>query len=301
MPRAIWKGSISFGLVNVPIGLFSATESKTVHFHQLDKKTKKRVHNKRTVEGSNREIDFDEIVKGYEVTKGNYVVVEPEELQAVEPEQSRTIEIEDFVEISDIDPIHYDKAYYLAPDGSGGATKAYALLRDAMAKSGRVAIGRFVLRSKQYLACIRPTGDVLVLHTMWFPDEVRDPGQLDVPGSVKLTPKEMKAAQQLIDSLTTDWEPERYRDTYRQEVEKLLKAKAKGKEIAVEPHEEREPISDLMAALEASVTDLRSRRSAKDLATLSKAELLDRASKAGIEGRSKMTKDELAEALGKAS
>jgi DNA end-binding protein Ku len=263
MPRAIWKGSISFGLVNVPIGLFSATESKTVHFHQLDKKTKKRVHNTRTVEGSTKEIAYDDIVKGYEVTKGNYVVVEPEDLEAVAPEQSRTIDIEDFVDIADIDPVHYDKSYYLAPDGSGGATKAYGLLRDAMEKSGRVAIGRFVLRSKQYLACIRAADTVLVLHTMWFPDEVRDPKDLDVPGKVKLTPKELKAAQQLIDSLTSDWEPKRYHDTYREDVEKLLKAKAKGKEIVVEPQEEREPISDLMAALEASVTDLRERRAAK--------------------------------------
>jgi DNA end-binding protein Ku len=271
MPRAIWKGSISFGLVNVPIGLFSATESKTVHFHQLDKKTKKRVHNTRTVEGSKKEIDYDDIVKGYEVTKGNYVVVEPEDLQAVAPEQSRTIDIEDFVDIADIDPVHYDKSYYLAPDGSGGATKSYALLRDAMDKSGRVAIGRFVLRSKQYLACIRPSDKVLVLHTMWFPDEVRDPKDLDVPGKVKPTPKEMKAAQQLIDSLTSDWDPKRYHDTYREDVEKLLKAKAKGKEIAIEPQEEREPISDLMAALEASVTDLRERRATKAKKTTKKA------------------------------
>jgi DNA end-binding protein Ku len=271
MPRAIWKGSISFGLVNVPIGLFAATESKTVHFHQLDRRTKKRVHNTRTIEGSSREVAFDDLVKGYEVTKGNYVVVEPEELESVEPEQSRTIDIEDFVEIADIDPIHYDKAYYLAPDGSGGATKAYGLLRDAMAKAGRVAVGRFVLRSKQYLACIRPADDVLVLHTMWFPDEVRDPKDLDVPGKVKLTPKELKAARQLLDSLTADWDPDRYHDTYRQQVEKLLKAKAKGKEIAVEPREEQEPISDLMAALEASVTDLRERRAAKAKKTTKKA------------------------------
>ena len=301
MPRAIWKGSISFGLVNVPIGLFSATESKTVHFHQLDRKTKKRVHQKRVVDGSNRDIDFDEIVKGYEVAKGNYVVVEPDELEAVAPGASRAIDIEDFVDIADIDPVQYDKSYYLAPESGGGAEKAYALLREAMHASGRVAIGRFVLRSKQYLACIRPSGDVLVLHTMWFPDEVRDPGALDVPGKVKLTDKERKAAQQLVESLTSDWDPDRYHDTYREKVEKLLKAKAKGKEIAVEPEVEREPVSDLMAALEASVTDLRSKRSAKELASLSKAELLKKAGAAGIEGRSKMSKDELAEALGKAS
>src|SRR3954471_47008 len=161
MPRAIWRGSISFGLVNVPVGLFSATESKTVHFNQLDRKTKKRVHQKRVVDGSNRDIDFDEIVKGYEVTKGNYVVVEPDELESVAPGASRAIDIEDFVDIADIDPVQYDKSYYLAPESGGGAEKAYALLREAMRDSGRVAIGRFVLRSKQYLACIRPSGDVL--------------------------------------------------------------------------------------------------------------------------------------------
>ncbi|MCU1485240.1 MAG: putative end-binding protein Ku [Actinomycetia bacterium] len=301
MPRAIWKGSISFGLVNVPIGLFSATKSKTVQFHQLDRKSKKRVHNKRVVDGSSKDIDFDEVVKGYEVTKGHYVVVEPKELESVEPGASRTIDIEDFVDIADIDPVQYDKSYYLAPESGRGADKAYALLREAMHDAGRVAIGRFVLRSKQYLACIRPSGDVLVLHTMWFPDEVRDSADLDIPGKVKLTPKERKAAEQLIESLTSDWDPDRYHDTYRERVEKLLKAKAKGKAIAVEPREEREPVSDLMAALEASVTDLRSRRAGKQLGTLSKAELLKKAGAAGIEGRSKMSKGELAEALGKAS
>jgi DNA end-binding protein Ku len=323
MPRAIWKGSISFGLVNVPVGLYSATESKVVHFHQFDEKTGKRIHNKRVAEGSDRAIDYDDIVKGYEVSKGKYVMITPEELESVEPGPSRTIDIEDFIDLGEVDPVHFDKSYYLAPESGRGADKAYALLREAMTKSGKVAIARFVMRTKQYLGCIRPTGKVLVLETMFFPDEVRDPGDIeDVPGKVKLEPRELKAAQQLVESLSSRWDPKRYHDTYRERVLDLVKAKQKGREIVVEEREEeRTDVADLMAALEASIREGRRQRAGGKLKTrapskksskktsagggtltkLAKDELVKRAAKADISGRSKMSKDELVDALKKAS
>jgi DNA end-binding protein Ku len=259
-PRAIWKGSISFGLVNVPIRLLAATESKDVHFHQFEAKTKKRIHNKRVAEGSNREVAFDKIVKGYETSSGRYVMVEPAELEAVEPGQSRTIEIEDFVDLHEVDPIYFERSYYLAPDRGGSSDRPYALLREAMARSEKVAIGRFVLRTKQYLVCIRPVDRVLVLETLYFHDEIRDTKALDVPGKLKFPPKELQIAERLIDSLTTPWKPERYKDTYRERVLKMIRAKGKGKEIALpEPEEPAAKVTDLMAALEASVSASRKR------------------------------------------
>ena len=311
MPRAIWKGSISFGLVNVPVGLYSATESKDVHFHQFEEDTGKRVRRKRVAEGTDREVEWDDIVKGYEVSKGKYVMITPEELESVEPGRSRTIDIEDFIDIDEVDPIYFEKSYYLAPESGRGAEKAYALLREAMTKSGKVAIGRIVMRGKQYLGCIRPRERVLVLETMFFHDEVRDAGDLeDVPGKVKIAPRELKAAQQLVESLTSAWEPDRYEDTYRERVLELIEAKRKGKEITVEPREERDDkVTDLMAALEASITSLRSGKGkgkgkgkgGDRLASLTKGELEERARKADISGRSRMTKDELVEALREAS
>ncbi|MBW8824959.1 MAG: Ku protein [Acidobacteria bacterium] len=252
-PRAIWTGSISFGLVNVPIRLLAATESKDVHFHQFEAKTRKRIHNKRVAEGSNREVSFDRVIKGYETSKGRYVMVEPAELESVEPGQSRTIEIEDFIDLHEVDPIYFEHAYYLTPDTGRGADRPYALLRDAMARTEKVAIGRFVMRTKQYLACIRPVDRVLVLETMYFHDEIRDPKALDVPGKVKFSPKELQTAGRLIDSLTTPWDPRRYKDTYRARVLKLIRAKGQGKEIEVAERKQPERVADLMAALEASV------------------------------------------------
>ncbi|MEN3272932.1 MAG: end-binding protein Ku, partial [Actinomycetota bacterium] len=237
MPRAIWSGTISFGLVNVPVKLHTATEEKDVAFHQFSEKGD-RIKNKRVSEKTGREIDFKDIVKGYEVSKGKFVIVTPEELESVDPGPRRTIEIEDFVELSEIDPIYYVKTYYLAPDKSEGASRAYALLREAMSKSDKVAVGRFVMRTKQYLVALRPLDKVLTLTTLYFSDEVRDWRDLDVPGAIKLQPREMEIAERLIDSLTTKWKPEKYDDTYRARVLKLMKDKAKGKEIVLEEHEE---------------------------------------------------------------
>jgi DNA end-binding protein Ku len=261
MPRSIWSGTISFGLVNVPVKLHTATEEKDVSFHQLSEKGD-RIKNKRVSEKTGREIDFADIVRGYEVSKGKFVIVTPEELESVDPGPRRTIEIEDFVELSEIDPIYYVKTYYLAPDDSEGATRAYALLREAMSKSDKVAIGRFVMRTKQYLVALRPLDKVLTLTTLYFSDEVRDWKDLDVPGSIKLQPREMEIAERLIDSLTTTWKPEKYEDTYRERVLKLVKDKAKGKEIVVEDREEPAKVTDLLAALEASVKEARGKRAA---------------------------------------
>ena len=268
MPRALWSGTISFGLVNVPVKLFTATEEKDVSFHQLSEKGD-RIKNKRVSEKTGREIDFKDIVKGYEVSKGKFVIVTPEELESVDPGPRRTIEIEDFVALSEIDPIYYVKTYYLAPDDSEGATRAYALLREAMSKSDRVAIGRFVMRTKQYLVALRPLDDVLTLTTLYFSDEVRDWKDLDVPGAVKLQAREMEIAERLIDSLTTTWKPEKYEDTYRERVLKLVKEKAKGKEIVVEEREEPAKVTDLLAALEASVKEARGKRASARTKTTS--------------------------------
>lgn len=262
MPRAIWSGSISFGLVNVPVRLHSATQQKDIHFNQFERGTGERIRQKRVAEESGHEVDYDDIDKGYEIAKDRYVMVSPEELESVEPGQTRTIEIEDFIDFTEIDPIHFEKTYFLKPDDSQGAKRAYALLREAMAASGRVAVGRFVMRSKQYLVAIRPVGNVLYLETMFFPDEVRDPMDLDnVPAKVELSDREKKVAKQLVDSLTSDWDPDRYHDTYREAVLDLIKRKDKGEDVVVEkPRAGAAPVTDLLAALEASINEAKARR-----------------------------------------
>lgn len=238
MARAIWSGSISFGLVNVPVKLFSATEQKDVSFHQFQEGTGQRIRYRRVAEESGEEVDYADIVKGYEVEKGRHVLVTPEELESVDPGRTRTIEIEDFVDLAEIDPIYYEKSYYLAPAEGSGAEKPYTLLLRGMEESGKVAIGRFVLRTKQYLAAIRPAGGVLVLETMYFADEVRDPS-VDVDGvpveGVELSDRERAIAGQLIESLSSAWEPERYADTYRQRVLELIERKAQGEDVVTEP------------------------------------------------------------------
>jgi DNA end-binding protein Ku len=255
MPRSIWSGAISFGLINVPIKLYSAVSRKTVRFHQLNEKTGNRIQQKRVDSSTGEEVSFDDIVKGYELTKDSYVVIKPDELDALDPEKTRTVEIEDFVDLADIDPIYYDHPYYLVP--AKGAEKAYGLLLGAMEEAGKVAIARVVIRSKEQLVAIRPAGELLMMETMIFHDEVVPPEQLDeLPDAkdLKATERELKMAQQLIDSLSTDFEPDRYRDEYREKVLELVERKAQGEEIAVQA-EAPEPakVPDLMAALEASL------------------------------------------------
>lgn len=260
MARALWKGSISFGLVNVPVRLFAAVKKKDVHFHQLQDSTGARIRNKKVSESSGREVDTDHIIKGYEISKGNYVEVTDAEFEAAAPERSHTIEIEDFVDLGEIDPLQFTNTYWIAPEDTKGASTAYALLRDAMDKKERVAVGQFVLRTKQHLVIARPVDKALALHTMLYPDEIVGASDVEgLPVRVKPTPKEMRMAEQLIDSLTVKWDPGKYRDTYREKLLDVIEKKAKGEEIVTEPHEERAEVVDLMAALEASINASKSK------------------------------------------
>jgi DNA end-binding protein Ku len=261
MARSIWTGAISFGLVTVPVRLYSAVNRKTVRFHQLSAKSGVRISQKRVDPSSGDEVAYEDIVKGFELTPDRYVVVEPSELETLQPKKTRTIEIEDFVELSDIDPIYYDHPYYLAP-GAGGA-KPYRLLVEAMRETDRVAIARVVIRSKEALVALRPMDDhVLGMSTMLFPDEVVDPDSIDeisATGDVEVTKRELDIAKQLVESLAGPFDPSKYHDTYRQEVLDLIERKAAGEEIAVQPaaDEEEEPVPDLMAALKASLDAVR--------------------------------------------
>jgi DNA end-binding protein Ku len=254
MPRSIWSGSISFGLVNVPVKLVSATAPKDVRFHQLHAKDGGRVNQKRFCSVDDEEVDFSEIVKGYEIHRGQYVVVEPGELESLAPEASRSIDIEEFVDLAEIDPLFFEHSYYLVPDGA--SERPYALLVEAMSGTGKVGVGRFVLRTKQYLAALRPRDGALVLSTMLFADEVVGTSQLEVKTTSETRPseRELSMARQLVGSLSAEWEPEKYKDDYRQKVLALIEAKAEGNEIAVPESPERPaPVVDLMAALEASL------------------------------------------------
>jgi DNA end-binding protein Ku len=260
LPRSIWTGAISFGLVNVPVKLYSAVSKKTVRFHQLHEKDGVRIQQKRVCPADGDEVSYDQIVKGYEITPDQYVVVTPEELEAIEPRKTKTIDIEDFVDLEDIDPIYYDHPYYLLP--GTGAAKPYKLLVTAMEESSKVAIARVVIRQKEQLVAIRPTGDILTMETMNFADEVVPHDKFDeTPGEeVDTNKREVDMARQLIESLAADFDPSKYHDTYRERVLELIERKAEGKEIAVQPVEEPQPVPDLMAALEASVNAARQNR-----------------------------------------
>jgi DNA end-binding protein Ku len=260
MARSIWSGAISFGLVNVPVKLYSAVSRKTVRFNQLNAETGNRIQQKRVDPDTGEEVPYEQIVKGFELTKDRYVVISPDELDALDPERTRTVDIEDFVDLADIDPIYYDHPYYLVPDK--GAAKAYGLLLNAMEASGKVAIARVVLRSKEQLVAIRPAGELLMMETMIFHDEVVPHDDLDdLPDAkdLKASDRELKMAQQLIDSLSSEFEPERYHDEYREKVLELIERKAQGEEIAVQPEAPAPAkVPDLMAALEASLAAVKS-------------------------------------------
>src|ERR687886_2272707 len=261
MPRSIWSGAISFGLVNVPVKLYSAVSRKTVRFNQLNGKTGNRIQQKRVDPETGEEVAYEDIVKGFELTRDRYVVIQPEELDALDPERTRTIDIEDFVDLEEIDPVYYDHPYYLVPDK--GAEKAYGLLLNAMEASGKVAIARVVLRSKEQLVAIRPAGDLLMMETMIFADEVVPHDELEeLPDAkqLKASDRELTMAQQLIDSLSSDFDPSKYHDEYREKVLELIERKAAGEEIAVQP-EAAQPakVPDLMAALEASLAAVKDR------------------------------------------
>jgi DNA end-binding protein Ku len=260
MPRAIWSGSVSFGLVNVPVKLVTAASSKDVRFHQLHAADNARIQQKRVCSQDGEEVDYSDIVKGYDLGGGRYVVVEPEELASLDPEGTRAIDIEEFVDLADIDPLYFEHSYYLVPDER--AAKPYALLVEAMAKTGKVALGRFVLRSKQYWTTLRARDGVLVLATMLYADELVDPADLEVPTAEDVAPskRELDMATQLVESLSAEFDPTRYHDEYREKVLALIEAKAEG-EIITQPEEQEKaaPVVDLMAALEASLAAAKER------------------------------------------
>lgn len=254
MARAVWTGAIRFGLVNIPVNLTSAIEPHRVAFHEFASGTNERIHYKRVGESSGHEVPWDKIEKGYEVAKGRYVMLTDEELQAAEPERSHGIDIETFVPLEEIDPVSWDKAYYVAPDGDG-AHKAYELLRAAMERQKRVAIGRFVMRTKEYVVCIRPTGKALALHTMYYPDEVRSVKDLGHLGSkVAAGKQELALAEQLLNAMAGHWEPSKFKDTFSARVLELVHQKDKGQEIAAAPVKAAPgKVVDLMEALKATL------------------------------------------------
>lgn len=254
MPRAMWSGAISFGLVNVPVKLFPAARSKDIGFNQLHEKDGSRIQMKRVCALDGADVPYSEIVKGYEVSPDRYVVITQQELDAIAPEVTRGIDIEEFIDLAEIDPVYFENSYYLAPDKSG--TKAYALLLRAMQDAGKVALGRMVMRSKQYLVALRPAGEALALSTLYFADEVVEQADLDgLPREqTKFEKRELAMAQQLIDALSAPFEPEKYHDEYRARVLELIERKAEGEPVVIKP--ETAPaakVIDLMAALEASI------------------------------------------------
>ena len=262
MPRAIWSGSISFGLVNIPVKLYNAVSRKNVSFNQIDSKTNTRVKMQR-VNSEGEEVPYERIVKGYELSPDHYVLIEPEELDALDPEATHTVDIEAFIDLAEIDPIYYDSAYYVAPVKA--AEKPYALLVAAMEEQQKVAIARFVMRTKQYLAALRPKDGKLLISTMVYADEVvpaEEVGEFDGLDDIKVSDKELAMAKQLIDSLSVDFDPNEFRDDYRDKVLELIERKAGGEEIVLEapaPADEGKVV-DLMAALEASVKEARAAR-----------------------------------------
>ncbi|MEU4689063.1 Ku protein [Actinoplanes sp. NPDC023714] len=335
MARPIWTGSITFGLVSVPVRMYSATHEHEVSFHQFEKGTADRIRYRRVNERTGKEVDFDDIVKGADVGGGDYVMLDQEELDAVAPGRSRSLEIDRFVDLDDIDPIYYQKTYYLGP-GNDETTKVYGLLRDAMADAGRAAIGTLVMRGKEYLTAIRADGDLLVLQTMYFADEVRDPKEQfdELPKRNAAKPAELHMAQQLIDSMAGRWRPADFRDTYTDRVTALIEEKKAGKEITTaEEAPEPTQVTDLFEALRRSVEAASQRRKAagsgsakstkigstktkgkstkakKSTGTrgkartdgMSKADLLARAAELKIRGRSTMSRPELEKAVRKAS
>jgi DNA end-binding protein Ku len=253
MARAIWSGSISFGLVNVPVKVYTAVRQKEVRFHQLHDADGARLQYKRVCSVDGKEVPYEHIVKGYEIAPDEYVMITPEELESLDPDATRMIDIEDFVDLADIDPLYFDKSYYLAPNTGG--SKAYRVLLESMRAAGKVAIGRVVLRTKQYMVALRPAGDALVMSTLNYHDEIVDPDDVDgLPKEADAGERELKMAQQLIEALSAAWQPDQYRDEYRERVLALIEAKAEGKEVVSAPvAEEPTMVGDLMAALEQSL------------------------------------------------
>jgi DNA end-binding protein Ku len=323
MARATWSGFLSFGLVSVPVGLYTATADQTIHFNQLHKGTSNRVRYKKVDEDTGEELSTEDIVNGYPLGGGEYVVVTREEMANAAPGKSELIEIQDFVDLEEIDPIFFRQSYYLAPKGKG-SDRAYALLLEAMNETNKVGIATLVLRDKEHLVAIRPSERVLMLETMYFEDEIRDPQQEleTLPEIGNASPRELKIAKQLIDSLTDKWEPSRYQNTYRERIEELIEKKRKGNALVFGDEERpKSNVVDLMSALQASIersgakgrpqkaaakvsTAKRSsslkvseHRERLGLDAMTKADLLERATKLKLDVNAKMTKPELVKAL----
>jgi DNA end-binding protein Ku len=317
--RPIWSGAINFGLVTVPVDLYSATEDHTISFRQFQRGTSDRIRYKRVNERTGEEVPFAEIVKGADIGGGDYVIIEPDELDAIAPGRSRTIDIDAFVDLDEIDPVHFQKTYWLAPTKEE-YSRAYGLLLQAMSKTNRAGVATFVMRGKEYLTALRAGDGLLILNILLFPEDLRDPVK-ELKSMPEISPargKELDMAVTLIDSMSDDWQPENYHDTYTERVEKLIEDKSAGREIVSE-EEPSQPtkVVDLFDALSKSVEGRKKRRgsdsggdgggggkrrgasqdSGPDLGNLSKAELDKMARDLDIKGRSKMSRDELEEAV----
>ena len=303
MARALWSGSLSFGLVNVPVQLFSAVRDQDLHFRQLHENDGSPIETRRFCSAEDDEVPFEEVGHGYELDSGKEVVLSDEELSAAAPRKTRTIDIEAFVDLAEVDPVYFDHPYFLLPEGEAeGTRRAYQLLVEVMQSTERAALGRLVLRTKEYLVAVRVRDDLLSLTTMRFHDEVR-PAK-DVPGGGRKPAKErLDRAVRLIEAMSVDWDPTQYEDRYRERLLEVIERKKKGKRITVpEDEDEPSPIPDLMAALERSLAQAKGEDhgtsdDGDDLAGLSRDELYERAQEAGVEGRSSMSKKQLVDAL----
>ncbi|MFF1560897.1 Ku protein [Streptomyces sp. NPDC058279] len=325
MARPVWAGNLSFGLVSLPVGLYTATDSHTVHFHQLQRGTSDRIRNRRVNERTGDEVELTDIVKGYD-TGDEYVLVEPKELDDIAPGRSRSLDIAGFVDLTEIDPIFFDKTYYLGPRGKEFG-KVYSLLEHALARAGKAGIATFVMRQHEYLVALKAENGLLTLHTLHWADEIRDPRkEIDtLPGKAKASDKELKMAEQLIRAMGMDWEPEEFYDTFQEKVAALIEAKKVGETVdKAEPAAEPTGVVDLMDALRASVERAGSPKATggkatvsgktaagkkpaakkrirsapkEDLTDLSKADLYKKAAAADVPGRSHMTRDDLVKAL----
>ena len=259
--RSIWSGAITFGLITIPVGLYTATEDRDISFHLLSGQGKSTIEYKRVSAKTGREVDWDDIVKGFEYEKGKYVTFTPEELKRVAPESARAIDVVQFVEASEIDPIYFERPYYVAP--TKVATKAYTLFTRALAEADRVALGKVAIREKERLCALRVRDDVLVLETMYWPDEIRVPKFEQLKEKPRISSDELKMARLLIDQLTDDFDPARFEDSYRMRLEEAIEAKINGNEVTVaEVEEPSAKVTDLLEALKASVDQTRAKRSA---------------------------------------
>jgi DNA end-binding protein Ku len=256
----MWRGAISFGLVSIPIKVFPSTEEKTLRFNQLHDKDGGRIKYQRVCSVCGEEVSFDHIVKGYEYEKDHYVTLEDEDFDAVPVASSRAIDIQQFVDLSEIDPIYFKKSYYLVPDETG--IKAYTLLREAMSGDGKVGIAKVSFRDKEHLAALRFKDEVFVLETMYWPDEIRAAEFEELEKDVRVRPQEVQMAQSLIENLTDEWNPEEFRDEYREALLGIVEKKVAGEEITVQPEAEPTKVVDLMEALKASVEAAKKERPA---------------------------------------